>query len=63
MLGPLVINRQDQFPVATISFNLAPGAALGDAVKAIDQAKRSIEYALTVCKPVLKVQQKFFKIL
>ena len=30
-LGPLVINRQGQFPVATISFNLAPDAALGDA--------------------------------
>lgn len=38
--APLLINRQDQFPVATVSFNLAPGAALGDAVQAIDQAKQ-----------------------
>lgn len=42
-LGPQLINRQGQFPVANISFNLAPGAALGDAVKAINQAKETIE--------------------
>jgi multidrug efflux pump len=29
------INHQDQFPAATLSFNLAPGAALGDAVAAV----------------------------
>ena len=34
----LVINRQGQFPVATISFNLAPGAALGDALSAAERA-------------------------
>jgi multidrug efflux pump len=33
--GPLVINRQGQFPVVTLSFNLAPKAALGDAVDQI----------------------------
>lgn len=41
-LGPLVINRQSQFPVATISFNLAPNAALGDAIKVIDQSKAQL---------------------
>ncbi len=41
-IAPLVINRQDQFPVATISFNLAQGAALGDAVKIIEQAKQHL---------------------
>ena len=30
---PLAINHQGQFPVATVSFNLAPGASLGDAVE------------------------------
>ncbi|HRE32186.1 MAG TPA: efflux RND transporter permease subunit, partial [Candidatus Berkiella sp.] len=30
-LGPLVIHRQNQFPSATLSFNLATGYALGDA--------------------------------
>jgi multidrug efflux pump len=41
-LGPLVINRQEQFPAATISFNLAPDAALGDAINTIDNAKKSL---------------------
>ncbi|HTQ62940.1 MAG TPA: efflux RND transporter permease subunit [Candidatus Solibacter sp.] len=35
----LAINHQGQFPVVTVSFNLAPGAALGDAVNAINKAK------------------------
>jgi HAE1 family hydrophobic/amphiphilic exporter-1 len=35
----LAINHQGQFPAVTLSFNLAPGASLGDAVKAIDAAK------------------------
>ncbi|MEE7626680.1 MdtB/MuxB family multidrug efflux RND transporter permease subunit [Methylobacter sp. Wu8] len=39
---PLSINHLDQFPVATLSFNLAPGAALGDAVKTIDRIKQQI---------------------
>ncbi len=36
---PLAVNHQGQFPVVTVSFNLAPGASLGAAVKAVDQAK------------------------
>jgi HAE1 family hydrophobic/amphiphilic exporter-1 len=36
--GPLTVNRQSQQPAATISFNLAPGYALSDAVAAIEQA-------------------------
>jgi multidrug efflux pump len=39
---PLSINHQGQFPVVTISFNLAPGIALGDAVQAIDAAKAEL---------------------
>ena len=39
---PLAINHLGQFPAATISFNLAPGASLGDAVKAIEEAKQEI---------------------
>lgn len=35
--APLVITREGQFPVATLSFNLAPGAALGDAINAVHQ--------------------------
>lgn len=41
--GPLLINRQGQFPVATISFNLAQNAVLGDAIKSIDKIKEEIE--------------------
>jgi multidrug efflux pump len=39
---PLAINHQGQFPVVTVSFNLAPGASLGDATKAIDRAKQEL---------------------
>ncbi len=39
---PLVINHQGQFPAATLSFNLAPGASLGEAVRAIEDATRRI---------------------
>jgi len=46
--GPLVITRQGQFPVATISFNLAPNAALGDAVDAILQAKQDLAFPESV---------------
>lgn len=38
----LVINHQAQFPVVTVSFNLAPGAALGDAVNDINKAKQEL---------------------
>jgi multidrug efflux pump len=41
--SPLVINRQDQFPVATLSFNLAPNAALGDAINAINTVKNELD--------------------
>jgi multidrug efflux pump len=39
---PLVINHLGQFPAATISFNIAPGASLGAAVNAIRTAEREI---------------------
>jgi len=41
-VGPQLITRQGQFPAANLSFNLSSGAALGDAIKAIDQAKEDI---------------------
>src|SRR6185437_456274 len=37
-VSPLAVNHQGQFPAVTLSFNLAPGAALGDAVTAINRA-------------------------
>jgi multidrug efflux pump len=40
--APLSISHLGQFPAASISFNLAPGAALGDAVDAIRDATREL---------------------
>jgi multidrug efflux pump len=39
---PLTVNHQGQFPAVTMSFNLQPGVALGDAVNIINQAERDI---------------------
>jgi len=44
----LSINHQGQFPAVTLSFNLAPGAALGDAVTAITRAAGTIRMPATV---------------
>jgi multidrug efflux pump len=40
--GSLQVTREDQSPSATISFNLADGYSLGDAVAAIEQASKSL---------------------
>jgi multidrug efflux pump len=40
--APLAINHQGQFPATTLSFNLAPGASLGDGVRAIEDVEREI---------------------
>ena len=40
--APLAINHQGQFPVVTISFNLAPGESLGRATKAISAAEQEL---------------------
>jgi multidrug efflux pump len=47
-IAPLAINHQGQFPAVTISFNLAPGAALGEATKAIERAQKDLEMPLSV---------------
>jgi multidrug efflux pump len=39
---PIAINHQGQFPVITLSFNLAPNASLGDAIAAVTKAKDSL---------------------
>jgi len=44
----LSINHQGQFPVVTLSFNLASGVSLGDATKAIDQAEKDINMPASV---------------
>jgi multidrug efflux pump len=40
--APLVLSHQGQFPSINLSFNLAPGKALGDAVTAVENAEREI---------------------
>ncbi len=40
--GPLVISRLGQFPAVTTSFNLAPGAALGHAVNAVEEEAKKL---------------------
>ena len=45
---PLSIDHLGQFPASTISFNLAPGASLGDAVKVINQVENDLHMPETV---------------
>jgi multidrug efflux pump len=45
---PLAVNHQGQFPVVTISFNLAPRISLGHAVQAIETAKQELGLPITI---------------
>ncbi|HMK69253.1 MAG TPA: efflux RND transporter permease subunit, partial [Stellaceae bacterium] len=47
-VGPVTINHQGQLPSVTVSFNLAPGVSLGEAVTAIDRLERQINLPVTV---------------
>jgi len=40
--APLAVAHQGEFPAVTLSFNLAPGVAISDAVKAINQMEQNI---------------------
>ncbi len=42
-VGPLSVAHQGQFPAVTLSFNLSPGVALGEAVEAISEAAHEID--------------------
>ncbi len=46
--APLAVNHQGQFPVVTISFNLAPNASLGDATTAINKVQQEIGMPLSI---------------
>jgi multidrug efflux pump len=46
--APLLVSHLGQFPASTVSFNLAPGASLGEAVTAIKQAQADIGLPLSV---------------
>jgi multidrug efflux pump len=45
---PLAVNHQGQFPAVTVSFNLAPGVSLGDAVSVIEKARQDIGLPLSI---------------
>jgi HAE1 family hydrophobic/amphiphilic exporter-1 len=47
-VGPLLVNHQGQQPSVTISFNLAPGHALGEAVDAIKRLEREENLPATI---------------
>ena len=47
-VGPLEITRRDQFPSTILSFNLAEGASLGGAVRAIEIAKDSLSLPASI---------------
>jgi hydrophobe/amphiphile efflux-1 (HAE1) family protein len=47
-VAPLALNHQSQFPSVTISFNLAAGASLGDAVSAIDAIRAQLGLPLAL---------------
>jgi hydrophobe/amphiphile efflux-1 (HAE1) family protein len=45
---PLAVNHSGQYPSITLTFNLAPGVALGDAVTSLDRVKRQMGMPSTV---------------
>jgi len=47
-IEPLSINHQGQFPAVTVSFNLAPGAALGGAITAIEKVQTDLNMPVSV---------------
>jgi multidrug efflux pump len=55
----LAVNHQGQFPAITLSFNLAPGVALGDAVNAVQQAAQQLGLPATVTANFAGTAQAF----
>jgi multidrug efflux pump len=45
---PITINHQGQFPVITLSFNLAPNASLGTAIDAVNKVKNSLGMPMSI---------------
>jgi multidrug efflux pump len=45
---PITVNHQGQFPVITLSFNLAPNASLGDAVDAVNKVKDELQMPASI---------------
>jgi HAE1 family hydrophobic/amphiphilic exporter-1 len=58
-VGPLTVNHLGQLPAVTISFNLRPGVALGDAVTQIEQLKRDLRLPATLSTSFQGTAQAF----
>ncbi len=57
--APLTVNHQGQFPSVTLSFNLAPGVALGDAARLIEEAAARINIPAQVQRSFQGTAQEF----
>jgi HAE1 family hydrophobic/amphiphilic exporter-1 len=60
-VGPLTINHQGQLPAVTISFNLAPGTSLGDAIDRIVEIQQQSGLPPTVSTSFQGNAQEFQK--
>jgi HAE1 family hydrophobic/amphiphilic exporter-1 len=58
-IGPVTVNHQAQLPSVTITFNLAPGVSLGEAVSAIGRAEREANLPVTVAPSFQGTAQVF----
>ncbi len=57
--GPLTVNHLGQLPAVTISFNLRPGVALGDAVQEVQRAQRELRLPATLSTSFQGTAQAF----
>jgi multidrug efflux pump len=57
--APLSLDHLSQFPAATISFNLAPGVSLGQAMEAIARAQKEVQTPLSVITAFQGAAQAF----
>ena len=58
-VGPLTVNHTGQLASVTISFNLKPGVALGDAVRQIENAMRELRFPATLTGSFQGAAQQF----
>src|SRR3989442_4209336 len=58
-VGPLTVNHLGQLPAVTISFNLKPGVALGDAVNEIRKVERELRMPATLTTSFQGTAQAF----
>ncbi len=58
-IGPLLVNHTGQLPSVTISFNLKPGTALGNAVGAIERTVRELRIPATLMTSFQGTAQQF----